>query len=387
MRVAPRLLTNLCYLAMMSLSIGLNLLPVFLTTISASYGGPNGLSQEHLGRLGSIAFAGLVLGIFVTGPLADRLGPKPFAQLGNALVGLGLIGAAFTTEYRWLAAALFCVGLGSGILDMVLSPVVAVLNPERRSAAMNWLHSFYGVGAVVTILVGTVALRMGMGWRTTCLVLVPLPIGLFIAFASLAFPVLTADGNRTPARVLLRRRRFWLALCAIFFGGATELGMAQWLPAYAELSLGFKAWVGGTALLLFSLAMVIGRMAVGAAGSRWNPYAVMAWGCGLSVVLFVVASFAPVPGFALTASIAVGLTGSCLWPTMLAVTADHYPDGGASMFGLLAAFGNAGGIFMPWLVGWVADRSNLHWGLALSAVAPALMLPAVLALRKRVVAA
>lgn len=384
MRVAPRLLTNLCYLAMMSLSIGLNLLPVFLTSISTIYGGPNGLSQEHLGRLGAIAFTGLVLGIFLTGPLADRLGPKPFAQLGNALIGLGLVGAAFATEYLWLAVALFCVGLGSGILDMVLSPVVAVLNPERRSAAMNWLHSFYSVGAVVTILVGTVALRMGMGWRTTCLVLVPLPIGLFIAFASLAFPVLTTEGNRIPARALLRRRRFWVALFAIFFGGATELGMAQWLPAYAELSLGYKAWVGGTALLLFSLAMAVGRMAVGAAGARWNPHAVMAWGCALSVVLFLVSSFAPIAGLALTASIAVGLTGSCLWPTMLAVTADHYPDGGASMFGLLAAFGNAGGIFMPWLVGWVADRSNLHWGLALSAVAPALMLPAVLALRKRV---
>lgn len=367
---------------MMSLSIGLNLLPVFLTTISSTYGGANGLTQEHLGRLGAIAFTGLVLGIFITGPLADRLGAKPFAQLGNALVGLGLVGAAFAAEYRWLAAALFCVGLGSGILDMVLSPVVAVLNPQRRAAAMNWLHSFYSVGAVATILVGTLALRFGMSWRATCLMLVPLPVGLFVAFAPLTFPVLTTEGDRMPARVLLRRGHFWIALFAIFFGGATELGMAQWLPAYAELSLGYRAWVGGVALLLFSFAMALGRMAVGAAGSRWNPYAVMAWGCAFSVVLFLVSSFAPVPGIALTASIAVGLTGSCLWPTMLAVTADRYPDGGASMFGLLAAFGNAGGIFMPWLVGWVADRSNLHWGLALSALAPALMLPAVLFLRK-----
>jgi MFS family permease len=67
---------------------------------------------------------------------------------------------------------------------------------------------------------------------------------------------------------------------------------------------------------------------------------------------------------------------------MLAVTADRYPDGGASMYGALGACGNMGGICMPWIVGWVADRHNLHWGLAISALAPALMLPLVLGLRR-----
>ena len=57
--------------------------------------------------------------------------------------------------------------------------------------------------------------------------------------------------------------------------------------------------------------------------------------------------------------------------------------GGATMFGALAALGNAGGIFMPWVVGWVADQRNLHWGLAVSALAPAVMLPVVLALQRR----
>jgi fucose permease len=103
----------------------------------------------------------------------------------------------------------------------------------------------------------------------------------------------------------------------------------------------------------------------------------------LSVLLFLVGSFSPLPWLALVACIAAGFTGSCLWPTMLAITADRYPQGGASMFGLLAAFGNAGGIFMPWIVGWVADLRDLHWGIAVSAIAPALMLGLVLALRRR----
>ena len=133
------------------------------------------------------------------------------------------------------------------------------------------------------------------------------------------------------------------------------------------------------------VALALGRMVIGAIGGKLNPFQIMAWGCGLSVVLFVMGSFLPSPVGALMACVAAGFTGSCLWPTMLAVTADRYPDGGASMFGALAALGNAGGIFMPWLVGFIADRSDLHWGLAISAAAPLAMLPLVLWLGARAI--
>jgi len=378
-----RRLTWLCYGAMMSLAIGLNLLPVFLTTLSEVYGGAAGLSGERLGRLGAAAFGGLVVGILATGPLADRWGAKPFAQLGNALIAGSLVAAGLAPSYGFLGVALFVLGLGAGILDMVLSPVVAALNPGRRAAAMNWLHSFYCVGAVVTILAGTLVLRMGLGWRAACLALAPLPLGLLAMFAPLRFPPMSTAGARTRLRDLLRDRWFWGALAAIFLGGATELGMAQWLPAYAEKELGYAAWAGGAALLAFSVAMALGRMVVGAAERRVDPHRVMAWGCALTVLLFLVGSFAPWPLLALAGCVAAGFTGSCLWPTMLAVAADRHPEGGATMFGALAALGNAGGIVMPWVVGAVADASDLRWGLAVSALAPALMLPLVIGLRRR----
>ena len=374
----PRLLTYLCYGAMMTLAIGLNLLPVFLTTLSELYGGAAGLTQEQLGRLGALAFAGLAGGIVMTGPLVDRTGPKPFVQLSNVMVAGGLVGLGLSSSYAVLCVWMFILGLGAGILDMVLSPVVSALNPERRAVAMNWLHSFYAVGAVVTILVGALALKFGYGWRESCLVLVPLPLALLVMFGSQRFPALTSEGGRMTMGALVKERWFIVAMVAIFLGGATELGMAQWLPAYAETSLGFSQWAGSMALLAFSVALALGRMVIGAIGGKWNSFQIMAWGCGLSVVLFLTGSFLPSPVGALLACIAAGFTGSCLWPTMLAVTADRYPDGGASMFGALAALGNAGGIFMPWLVGFIADRRDLHWGLAVSAVAPLLMMPLVL---------
>lgn len=382
-QLRPRLLTNLCYCAMMSLAIGVNLLPIFLVAVQHSFPGDSGtgLTQEQLGRIGSVTFIGLTGGILLTGPLADRFGAKIFAILGNALLAIGLLVTAWSPVYNILLCANFLLGLGAGILDMVLSPVVSALNPDERTGSMNWLHSFYCVGATLTVLAGTVALQIGLSWRTASLLLIVLPVILIGLLATVKFPVLTSEGGeRTPFKQLLLDLWFVGALVAIFLGGATELGMAQWLPAYAELSLKYPQWVGGTALFFFSVCMAIGRMGIGALSTRVDPCAIMAWGCGLSVVLFLAGSFCPVRIIAVIACILAGLTGSCLWPTMLAITADKYPNGGATMFGALAAFGNAGGIFMPWVVGLVADHSSLHWGLAVSALAPFFMLPIVIAL-------
>lgn len=367
----------------MSLSIGINLLPVFLTTISRDFGGESGLTQEQLGRLGAQAFIGLVIGILITGPLADRFGAKLFAILGNLLIAVSLVWMALAPSYLELGLALICLGLGSGILDMILSPVVSALNPGNRSAAMNMLHAFYCVGAVVTIFIGTLALKFGLGWSGACYVLLPLPVVILVAFALMRFPAMVEAGSvRMSMRVLLKKRWFALALIAIFLGGATELGIAQWLPAYTETSLGYSTSIAGISLLLFSVAMVLGRMVVGAIGNRIAPITIMVWGCASSVVLFLIGSFFPVPWVALTACVLVGFTGSCLWPTTLAITADHYPNGGASMFAILAAMGNVGGIFMPWLVGVVADGSNLSWGLSISLLAPLFMLPLLWAMRR-----
>ncbi len=60
-------------------------------------------------------------------------------------------------------------------------------------------------------------------------------------------------------RDLCRDSSFRAVNVAIFLGGALELGLAQWLPAYAEMSLGFSMWAGSISLLAFSAAMALGQ--------------------------------------------------------------------------------------------------------------------------------
>ena len=372
------------YAAMVCLAFAINLLPVFLTTLSADLGGPGGLTHEQLGRLAGITFAGLVGGVLLTGPLADRLGVRPFTIAGNVLIAVGLALFGMAPGYAAACVAVFVMGFGAGILDMVLSPIVCALQPDRRTAAMNWLHSFYCTGAVAAVLAGALALRLGLGWRAVSLWLTIAPASVAAGFVFVHMPPLVAaGGERTRLRELVRIPFFAVALAAIFLGGATELGLAQWLPAYAENTLHYSRWTSGISLLFFSLAMAVGRIAVGLGGPRVAPIPLMLACCWGSVLLFLVGCFAPWPGAALAACMAVGVTGSCLWPSMLAVAADEFPRGGASMFGMLAAMGNLGGVFMPWMIGVAADSIGMRWGLSTATLCPLAMAFLLVWMRRR----
>jgi fucose permease len=365
---------------MMSLAIGVNLLPVFLTTLANDLGADGAkLSGEQLGRIGAFTFAGLVIGIFIAGPLADRFGGKIFAVGGNALLAAGLWMLGLTHSYDVLLLSAFIMGMGAGALDMILSPIVAALEPHRRTVAMNLLHSFYCTGAVATILAGAVALRWGVEWRSVAFGLMPMPLLIGLSFVFMPLPPLVhEDHERMKLGTLMRQPFFLVAMVAIFLGGSTELGMAYWLSAYAEKTLEFSKWTADMSFLGFSLAMAVGRLGILLLPRSVGPIPLMLACCTASVILFPLASFAPWNTVALACCILAGLAGSCLWPSTLAVTADRFPHGGATMFALLAALGNFGGISMPWIAGFVADRSSLRWGIATATLCPLLMIDTLL---------
>lgn len=359
---------------MMCLAIAVNLPPVYLTTFGETFGGADGLTSEQMGRIPAFVFASLTLGILISGPLADRWGGKLFATLGLALIiaGLALMGAA--QSYPVLLAAGCLMGLGAGILDMVLSPIVCALRPGRRSTAMNWLHSFYCTGAVGTVVIGSTALRLNISWRSVALGVTVFPAALLVGFAMTKIPSLVQEvGRRDGLPRLLMSPFFLAALAAILLGGATEQGMGQWLPTFAETTMGYGKSLSGFFLAAFLVAMTVGRVLAALLGSRIRPFRLVILSCVLSVFLYLIGCFCPWRPVALSACIALGFTGSCLWPTTLGLTADRFPNGGASMFGLLAAFGNTGCFLMPWVIGVVAQHSNLNWGLATAAIAPAAM--------------
>lgn len=357
-----------CYGGMWCVAIAANLAPVFLTTFSETFGG---LTEEQLGRIPAVIFATMVLGILAGGPPADRWGGKPAVLAGLVLTVTSLVLLAGASSYATLLLACGVMGFATGVLDMVLSPIVCALRPHNRAHALNWLHAFYCIGALTTVLAGAAALRFGLSWRIFVLSLNVVPLAVFATFLTFRVPpFLHENAERTAIRELFVQPFFWAALAAIALCGATEQGMVQWLPAYAERSLGYSKATGGVALALFSVGMVFGRLGAGSLARYLSARRLLLFAGAGCVLAYVLSAVIPYPFVALVSCIAMGVTVSCLWPTTLALAADRFPHGGARLFSYLAAAGNFGCIITPWAIGIVSQAASLRVAMACSAVAP-----------------
>ena len=353
---------------MMCIACGTSLIPVYLTTFGEAFGN---LSELQMGRISSTMFIGTVIGILIGGPLADRMGAKLFVVGGLLLSTTGLAGIALSDSYTLLLVACAIVGMGAGVLDMIISPIISALSIERRVSAMNHLHAFYCLGFVLIVSSASMALYFGMHWRVTVGLMMVVPFALSLAFLRAPLPPLIhPDHQRYGLRKLLTRPRFYLAMFMIALVGATEEGMGQWLPAYAESVLGYSKTGAGLALASYALLMGVTRICAPRAIERFGPYNLLIVSGFASGLFFVVGSQASTPILALGACVLVGISCSVLWPTQLGVTADRFPQSGAGMFALMAAAGNLGNIAAPWAEGFMAERWDLRTALLVAALSP-----------------
>jgi fucose permease len=367
-----------CHASMFSVALALNLMPLLLPLLRRGVAPGVVLTNEQLGRIAAMIFAGTSAGLLCSGPWVNRCGARLFTVGGNLILALGLVALARANSYLGILVAAILMGFGGGVLDLILSPIVCALVPERRAQAMNWLHSFFCIGSFLVVLATTLAFGRSFTWHQVAALMAGPPAALAVAMAFVPHPSLTSPAmRRTRVGDLVREPYFLLALATIFLAGAVEMGIVQWLPAYAELELRMSRSMGGYCLLALSVAMALGRMGAGILSGRFPIQRVMALCSAVAAVLILFAGLTPSPVLSLGALILSGVAMGCLWPSTLGLAADRFPWAGASMFGVLSAVGNVGGILMPWAVGVVGDASRIGVGIGATAVCPFLVLVAL----------
>jgi MFS family permease len=124
-----------------------------------------------------------------------------------------------------------------------------------------------------------------------------------------------------------------------------------------SLVLEKTANMNGTMILIYTSSMMfILRHFAGPIAHRLSPVGMLTGSALLSAVGLYALSFAYSFATAIAAATIFGLGITYFWPTMLGVTAERFPKGGAFLMGLMGFVGNmAIAIVQPWM-GSVNDK-------------------------------
>ena len=376
-----------CFAGYFILAIANNFFPLLLVTFQNIYRIP----LERLTLLLSLNFGTQLVADLLASKYADRFGYRICILFAHGAVCAGFFLMTVLPEvldpFSGLFISVIFYGLGAGIIDVLLSPVVEGCPTDNKEAAMSLLHSFYCWGhlAVTLISTGFFCCFGIQNWKALTWIWAILPVFNAFLFAKVPiFPLVNPEERKTGFKELVTNKAFLLLMVMMVCAGASEISISQWASAFAEKGLGVSKVVGDLAgPMTFAVLMGISRVFYGKYGNRIPLDRFMRISTILCIASYLLASLSGSAVLSLIGCAVCGLSVGILWPGTLSKAA-ALCSGGTMMFALLSVAGDLGCTVGPGLVGLVsgAANGNLKIGILTATVFPIILLLMLLHLNR-----
>ncbi len=369
-----------CYLGFITQAIAANFAPLLFLKFHADYG-------ISLGRIAMISTAFYLTQLVVDvlcARFVDKIGYRKSVVASQVASVLGLVGLAFIPDlcadpFAGIIACVIVYAIGSGLIEVLCSPIVEACPFDHKEAVMSLLHSFYCWGSVGVILLSSLFFTaFGIGsWRILACVWALIPLYNIFNFATCPIEHLTEDGEGMTIGQLFKKPLFWVAILLMVCAGASEMSMAQWASAYTEAALGFSKSVGDLiGPCMFAVTMGVSRVIYGKYGARIDLNRYMIASGTLCLCCYLLASLSSSPVLGLIGCVFCGFSVGIMWPGTISITSPRLPRGGTALFAFLAMAGDLGGAFGPSLVGTVSQQAgdSLQSGMLAGSVFPLVLI-------------
>lgn len=297
--------------------------------------------------------------------LAGRWGKVRCLGTAALLIGMGMMVYASAPSYWGVALALALVGMGGGVKEALINPLIQELHPGNSGKFLNILNGFWSIGVLLTMLSGGELLTRGISWRVI--------VG-FLGLVSLVSGLLYLSFRRkrphyqvhSPGKVLkdklsiLRSGRFWLFWAMMLFAGGIEGAYTFWIASYFQLELGTLPRAGGIGTACFAAGMIVGRFASGFWIKQHQLFGLLLGSAMLGLFSGLLVPVLDSVGLLFVTMGILGLSVACFWPSIQSYSADRLPLEPTALFILLSCGGIPGFALASWLVGWIGDHHGLR---------------------------
>ena len=347
-----------CYMSNISMAVTGNLSPLLFITFHSQYG----ISYTLLGFLVLINFFTQLLVDLVFSFFSYRFNIKTVIRSMPMMTAVGLlVYSVFPCFFPQLAYFFVFIGtvifsVASGLSEVLTSPVIAALPSDNPDRDMSFAHSAYAWGVVGVVLLSTLYMQLfgRESWFILSLLWTVLPICTFVLFLCADIPDLDTVKAESVKLKTFKNPILILCVLCIFFGGASEVAMAQWCSGYLEAAYGIDKLLGDIlGVSVFSVMLGLGRTLYGKFGKNISRFLLLGF-IGASVC-YLTAALSSSSAVGLIACAVTGFCVSMLWPGTLIYLAEMLPGAGVVVYALLAAGGDLGGSVAPQLMGSITD--------------------------------
>lgn len=347
-----------CYRGYITQGIVNNLSPLFFVIFQNRFG----ISYVLISALILCNFVTQVVTDVLSVRYVDRIGYRRAAVIAHflafsGLMLLGILPNILPAPFIGLVIATVISGVGGGLIEVIISPIVESCPGDAKASAMSLLHSFYCWGQVGVVLITTLLLRV-IGddlWFIIPALWSLLPFYNLFRFLKVPLMPTVPEEEKTPLKTLFASKIFLVAMLLMLCAGASELAMCQWSSLFAERALGVTKVVGDLmGPCLFAVFMGIGRTIYGIWGEKINLSLALTLCASLCILCYLGTALLENPMLALISCSLCGFSVSLMWPGTFSLTTAAYPKGGTAMFGVLAVMGDIGCSAGPALMGAVS---------------------------------
>ena len=352
-----------------------------------------GVTTRSLGHLDMSYSVAYVLGQFIWGSAADRIGPRRVIACGMLATAACAVffGASSTLLFFLIALALNGLAQATGWPANVKA-MAGWFPAPKRGAIMGLWTTNYSFGGLVAnpIALGLLVL---FSWRAAFFgpaVLVA-GVGFLILFflperkAAVGEDAQTLAGNerRAARAAVLKKPLLWALGAAYFFLKLTRYFFWYWSPFYMEKVLGYPPHLSALAPLVFDAAGIAGAITIGWVSDRYMkgrriPVIVMSL-ILLTIGLSLYGRAAP-QGLAMNLFV-LAVCGFFLFgpDALVSATAAHDlggPAAAATAAGVINGLGSMGQIFSGPLA--PEKSANADWGTIYSMLATGTVVAALI---------